>query len=70
MSLVMAHILGSAEGWLAIGLLGGWLVLMCLSALASESDHVIRRHKLMVEALTLRLRQQQRLNDMGIKAAR
>ena len=70
MTLFVAHILGTVEGWLAIGLIGGWLVLMCLRALASESEFAIRRHKLTVEARTLRLRQQERLKNLGVGVKR
>jgi hypothetical protein len=70
MVLTPAHVLSTVEGWLAIGVIAGWLVFMCLRTLAVELDFALRRHKLMVDAKTLRLRQQQRLRELGVKASR
>jgi hypothetical protein len=67
MSATLAHILGTTEGWLAIGVIAVWLVTMCLRTLGSDMDHAIRRHKLFVEARILRMRQQQRMREMGIR---
>lgn len=70
MVLTLAHMLSSVEGWLAGGVIAGWLVYMCLRTLAVELDFSVRRHRLMVEAKTLRMRQQQRLRELGVKVPR
>jgi len=70
MSVSLAFIIDGGDVWWVVLAVAAWLVLMCLKAIGKDIDHAVRWHDLKVEAHGLRLRQQRRLKELGIKGKR
>ena len=67
MRFMVAAILDSSEAEFAAAVIAGWMVFMCVKAIAGDLDYAIRWHDLKVQAQGLRQKQLHRLRELGLK---